>query len=122
MSDQMQDQRFEFASRFWSFGNYIVGFGLVQMLAFLYGLADDELLDKVGGPPWGILLGIVVSTAISCALVRACHAQERKLLEAGSAAEEVKKAACMAAKGRVLVLVLTGAGGILLFCLARKGA
>jgi hypothetical protein len=63
MPGSMEDRCFDYARRFWDFGNYLVGFGVVQMLAFLYALADADLVNKVKDSP-GWMVGAVIGSTL----------------------------------------------------------
>ena len=51
----------DLAKRYWDVANAIVGFSVVQMLAFLYPLAHKEFRQHVVRAFWFVIAGIVAS-------------------------------------------------------------
>ena len=127
MTEPGREQCFRYAERFGDLGNYLVGFAAAQTLAFLYALGNDDFLGKVDHVPACMVGAVILSTAISEFLVRRCYVQEARLLtgEDGKAkgkdgpAGELSNAVRLAYRGRALVLVLIGIGGIAGYLAAR---
>jgi hypothetical protein len=73
----------DLAKRYWDVANAIVGFSVVQMLAFLYPLAHKEFRTHVVRAYWGVIAGVVVSWGMYTSAVLSCHSAEIRLLGAG---------------------------------------
>lgn len=111
---------FQAAERFANYGNYVVGFAVAQMLAFLYGLIDYELLQRIWHHAEAFDLVIALSGALYGGLIWGAYLAEKKLLLAAHSHKAVLQTARWAFRGRMLVIVIVTIGGILGFHAARS--
>jgi hypothetical protein len=69
----------DLAQHYWDVANAIVGFSVLQMLAFLYALAKREFRSQVVGVYRLVAAAIAVSSLLYIAGVVSCYCAEMKL-------------------------------------------
>jgi hypothetical protein len=100
-----QSVKIELARKYWDVANAIVAFAVVQMVAFLYGLAQMPFRQEVVKR----LPLVIVSTAVSGLLYAAgvwlCYLAERRLL-ASDAPEDVRQLLRYTSLARIAIITL----------------
>ena len=108
----------DLAKRYWDVANAIVGFSVVQMLAFLYPLAHKEFRQHVVRAFWFVIAGIVASWGLYTWGVEGCHSAETTLL-GGGITPEVSSLLQRTMHARVAIIAIYSLLGIVVLLIGK---
>ena len=78
----------DFAQKYWDLANAIVAFSVLQMLTFLYSLANKNFRAQIAKAFWPVLVAIAGSAVLYIVGVIACYWAESKLRHVATAVEK----------------------------------
>jgi phosphoglycerol transferase MdoB-like AlkP superfamily enzyme len=112
----------DFAQKYWDLANAIVAFSVLQMLTFLYSLANKNFRAQIAKAFWPVLVAIAGSAILYIVGVIACYQAESELRGLASATQTA------AANGvsnhtmwaRVGIVAFYSLSGSVLLCVAKR--
>ena len=111
----------DLANKYWDMANAIVAFSVLQMIAFLYALAQKEIRQGIGKMFTLIQILILLSAVLYSAGVVCCYIAEGELLRAeGGAGVSVSALLRCTLVARVGVIMLYSFFGVAILRFGRR--
>jgi hypothetical protein len=112
----------DFALKYWDLANAIVAFSVLQMLTFLYSLANKNFRTQIAKAFWPVLVAIAGSAVLYVVGVIACYWAESDLRSVGTAAEKATEGFVSnhTMWARIGIVAFYSVSGMVLLCVAKR--